>query len=81
MSDRMALALAIEDAGIPRDKAQHVASVIVDIVRDTAATKMDVARVEARVDLVEHRLMTRLGGLMVVVGGAVVAALHYWPPH
>jgi hypothetical protein len=30
--------------------------------------------------LVEHRLLTRLGGLVVVVGGAVVAALHYWPP-
>ena len=28
MSDRLALANAIEDAGIPRDKAQRVASVI-----------------------------------------------------
>ena len=30
MSDRLALANAIEDAGIPRDKAQRVASVIFD---------------------------------------------------
>ena len=35
----------------------------------------------ARIDLVEHRLLTRLGGLVIVVGGALFAALHYWPPH
>ena len=32
MSDRLALANAIEDAGIPRDKAQRVASVIFDAI-------------------------------------------------
>jgi hypothetical protein len=35
----------------------------------------------ARIDLVEHRLLTWLGGLVIVVGGALFAALHYWPPH
>jgi hypothetical protein len=42
MSDRLALANAIEDGGIPRDKAERMASVIVDLVRDTAATRAGV---------------------------------------
>lgn len=108
MSDRLALSNAIEDAGIPRDKAERVASVIIDAIHDNVATKADVAAVKAdvaavgadvrtargematktdlaalrgEVTLIEHRLLTRLGGLMIVVGGAVVAALRIWPPH
>ena len=42
MSDRLALANAIEDAGIERAKAERVASVIVDLVHDSVATKADV---------------------------------------
>jgi hypothetical protein len=87
MSDRLALANAIEDAGIERAKAERVASVIFDAIRENVATKADVAAVradlalvEADLALVEHRLMTRLGGLMVVTASCVVAALHYWPP-
>jgi hypothetical protein len=47
---------------------------------DVAATRMDIAAVSARIDLVEHRLLTRLRGLMVVGFGVRFAALHYWPP-
>lgn len=114
MSDRLALANAIEDAGIERAKAERVASVIFDVIRDNVATKADVQASEARLrgeitaaeaalrtlvageatrldagisgvradlTLVEHRLMTRLGGLMVVLAGLLFAALRYWPPH
>lgn len=88
MSDRLALSNAIEDAGIERAKAERVASVILDAIHDNVATKADVAalktdltRVEGRIDLVEHRLLTRLGGLMIIVGGILFAALHVWPPH
>jgi hypothetical protein len=80
MSDRLALANAIEDAGIPRDKAQRVASVIFDAIHDNVATKADVQAVGARIDLVEHRLLTRLGGLVVVAAGILFAALRYLPP-
>jgi hypothetical protein len=112
MSDRLALANAIEDAGIPRDNAQRVASVIFDAIHDNVATKADIAppatKVEAvaadvravvraelqavrtevqgvptdlrdNIALIEHRLLTRLGGL-VVVTGVILAALRYWLP-
>jgi hypothetical protein len=37
MSDRLALANAIEDAGIPRDKAEQLAATIFDGTHDTKA--------------------------------------------
>jgi 3-oxoacyl-ACP reductase-like protein len=109
MSDRLTLMRVIEDAGIDRDKAERVASVIVDLIHAEVATKADLQAVKlelkgdiasngadlrrtelalkadiaagrANSDLIEHRLLTRLGGLTIVVGGVLFAALHYWPP-
>ena len=42
--------------------------------------KQDIAAVRAELALVEHRLLTRLGGLIVVGLTLLFAALHYWPP-
>jgi hypothetical protein len=142
MSDRLALANAIVDAGIERGKAERVASVIVDLVHDSVATKADVqalggelraeiaatrtaltsdiaaikadlkaseaairgelraeigsvrallasetARLDTRVERLDARLkpladqiMLRLGALMVVLTGVILAALRYLPP-
>jgi 3-oxoacyl-ACP reductase-like protein len=135
LSDRLALANAIEDAGIERDKAEELAATVLDRIHDNAATKADLrllhaevvgmrsastgvqdeiallahkadvhsvsveaARVRdevtalrgamqtmerhlnARIERVEHRLLTRLGGLIVVMSGIILAALRYWPP-
>jgi hypothetical protein len=51
-----------------------------DLTEVRSELKADIARVEARLDPIEHRLVTRLGGLMVVLWAALLAALHYWPP-
>ena len=120
MSDRLALANAIEDAGIPRDKAQRVASVIFDAIHDNVATKGDVqaseaavrsqqqaseaalrgeivgvrslfaseiSRLDTRIERLDaavkaqpNAIMLRLGTLMVVLTGIILAALRYWPP-
>jgi hypothetical protein len=123
VSDRLALANAIEDAGIERAKAERVASVIVDLVHDSVATKADVqalggelraeiaatrselkaelatqingvrgllasetARLDARIERLDggvkaqpKAIMLRMGGLMVVMTG-IVLALRYWLP-
>jgi hypothetical protein len=47
MSDRLALANAIEDAGIERAKAAAIASVISDMVHGAVATKADLQASEA----------------------------------
>jgi hypothetical protein len=119
MSDRLALANAIEDAGIPRDKAQRVASVIFDAIHDNVATKADVqaseaavrsqqqaseaalrgeivgvrslfaseiSRLDTRIERLDaavkaqpNAIMLRLGTLMVVLTGVILAALRYLP--
>jgi hypothetical protein len=73
MSDRLALANAIEDAGIERAKAERVASVIFDAIHDNVATKADVQASETALRLelaqLEHRLTRNgIGGLVVAVG-------------
>jgi hypothetical protein len=119
MSDRLALANAIEDAGIERSKAQRVASVIFDAIHDNVATKADVqvseaavrsqqqaseaalrgeiasvrallvsetARLDTRIERLDatvkaqpNAIMLRLGTLMVVLTGIILAALRYLP--
>jgi hypothetical protein len=70
MTDRLTIARALEDGGIGRDATE-----IFDAIHDNVATKADVAPVRAEVGalrtelksdiaLVEHRIMTRLGGVI-----------------
>ncbi|MFI5268873.1 MAG: hypothetical protein ACHQ7M_15970 [Chloroflexota bacterium] len=73
MSDRLALANAIEDGGIERGKAERIASVIFDAIHDNVATKADVQASETALRLelaqLEHRLTRNgIGGLVVAVG-------------
>lgn len=88
MSDRLALAHVIEDAGIPRDKAENVATAIARFIEGSAATKADVDRVEttlkADIGLVrsdmarmQDRIVIRLSGVMVVLVGVLFAALKW----
>ena len=70
MSDHLALALtlAIEDAGIPHDKAERVASVIGDVIHDNVATKADV-----------HELLVRLareGIAILMISSELPEVLH-----
>lgn len=88
MTDRLDLTNAFEAAGIERKAAEHLADEIFDAIRETVATKADIAEVnhridlvERRIDLIEHRLLTRLGGLLVAGFSLLFAALHFWPPH
>ena len=105
MADRLTLARALEEGGIGRDAAEHIATEIFDAVHEDVATKSDlqatetalrgetaairselaavraelkqeIAAVRADLTLVEHRLVTRLGSMVVVATGILVA-VHY----
>lgn len=85
MTDRLSLTNALADANIDRQKAERIATEIFDAIHDNVATKQDLqlikAELEAKIDLVRHQLITRLGGLVVAAATLLFAALHYWPPH
>jgi hypothetical protein len=59
---------------------QDIAAVNARLDQVGAALKADIVAVRADLALVEHRLLTRLGGLIVVLAGLLFAALRYWPP-
>ena len=50
------------------------------IQRLEAATTAEFAAVRSEMALIEHRLLTRLGSLIVIVAGLLFAALRYLPP-
>jgi hypothetical protein len=90
MADRLTLTSALADAGIERTAAERVASVIFDAINENVATKADLQLTEANLHtelaamrsdlaLVEHRLLARLGGLIVAVAGLMLAAIRYLP--
>lgn len=60
MSDRLALANAIEEAGIERSKASRIASVIFDAIHQNVATKADVQASEASLRSEMHSGFARL---------------------
>ena len=41
--------------------------------------KSDIAKVEAKLTRIEHRLLTRLDSLAILLAGLLFAAV-YWPP-
>ena len=83
MADRLTLAHAIEDTGIERTKAdieglRAETKAGLQEVRDEMAQMS--TNLRAEMALLEHRLLTWLGGLIVVLLGLLFAALHAWPP-
>jgi hypothetical protein len=63
MSDRLALAHAIEDAGIPREKAEGMATAIARFIEGSVATKQDMQAVRADVQASEAALKADIAGL------------------
>jgi hypothetical protein len=70
MSDRGDLANAIEDAGIPRDKAERIALAIIDAVHGSVATKTETGALMGQLTAVR----TELKGDIAEMSAALSAA-------
>jgi hypothetical protein len=70
-----------ENVATKADLSELRAELRQDIAELRGELKSDIAELHHRIDLVGHRLLTRLGSLIVVVAGLLFAALHYWPMH
>src|SRR5262245_23895742 len=86
MTDRLSLTNALADADIDRPKAERIATEIFDAIHDNVATRADLRelqlRLEARFEAMERRIdgvVVRLGSLIVILTGVVLAAIRYLP--
>jgi hypothetical protein len=84
MPDRLSLANALADADIERTKAERIATEIYDAITGSVATKTDLVQLgaavkndltqlDAKLNLIEHRLLTRLGGAITIATGILIA--------
>jgi hypothetical protein len=86
-TDGLSLANALAEAKIDRPAAERIATEIFDAIHDNVATKADMQRLEAAMRELELRLearidrvVVRLGSLIVILTGVILAALRYLPP-
>lgn len=86
MTDRLSLTNALADANIDRQRAERIATEIFDAIHDNVATKQDLELVRADLREVELRLgaridriVVRLGSLIVILAGIILAAIRYLP--
>ena len=68
------------EAATKADFQRQEAATKADFQRQEAATTAEFAAVRSEMALLEHRLLTRLGSLIVIVAGLLFAALRYLPP-
>jgi pyridoxal biosynthesis lyase PdxS len=69
-----------EMARMDTELRSEMAQLGTNLRADMATLRAEMATLRADMALVEHRLLTRLGGLIVVLLGLLFAALHAWPP-
>jgi hypothetical protein len=93
MTDRLTLAKALEEGGITRGAAEHIATEIFDAIHDNVATKQDLdliradlreldLRLQVRFEAMDRRIdrvVIRLGTLVLALSGLILAAIRYLP--
>jgi hypothetical protein len=73
--DTLKLAGRLEDGGFTHEQAKTAASALAEAMAGAElATKNDIIQLE-------QRLTIRLGGMLVVAVGILLAAVRYLPPH
>jgi hypothetical protein len=74
------VATKAEVAAVTGDLKAGVAAVRTDLRRTEGSLEADIAAVRADLVLVKHRMLTRLGDLLAVAVGIILAAIRYLPP-
>jgi len=84
MTDRLTLTRALESGGMDSPAAERIATAIYNAIHDNVATKADTAAIKADIAAVrgemremEQRIVIRLGGMIVVATGALIAIKYF----
>jgi hypothetical protein len=70
----------LENGGFTHAQAKAAAEAFAEATSQELATKTDITRVETTIQLLEHRMTIKLGGLIIAATGIILAALRYLPP-
>jgi hypothetical protein len=73
-------ALKADIVALSTELQADIAMITGDLLRTELVLLGDISKVQPELRLIENRLLSRLGGLAVVLAGLLFAALHYWPP-
>ena len=79
--DKLAYKDKLTASGVPEATARAHADALDEALRESVATKSDVALVRKDLAIAEQRLKIWTGGVAAAAVSALFAALHYWPPH
>ena len=79
--DKLAYKDKLTASGVPEATARAHADALDEALRESVATKSDVALVRKDLAIAEQRLKIWGGGTAVAAVLATVTLLHYWPPH
>jgi hypothetical protein len=70
----------LEAGGFTHEQAKAAAEAFAEATSQEMATKADIASLRSEIREMELRLTNRLGGMMVVAVGVLLAAIRYLPP-
>ena len=79
--DKLAYKDKLTASGVPEASARAHADALDEALRESVATKSDVALVRKDLAIAEQRLKIWTGGVAAAAVSALFAALHMWPPH
>ena len=75
MIDTLRASRRLRETGFEEAQADALVGVLADDVSDNVATKSDIELLKAELRAIEQRMMIRLGGLVAVATGLVIAAI------
>jgi hypothetical protein len=71
----------LEAGGFTPAQAKAAAQAFAEASSQELATKSDIAKLESSIQLLEQKMTIKLGGLIVVAVGVLLAAIRYLPGH
>jgi hypothetical protein len=79
--DTLKLARDLRDkAHFTQEQAEGVTNALAEAFQDNVATKDDIRDLRSDIRDLEQRLIIRLGGMLVIAVGIILAAIRYLPP-
>jgi len=75
--DTLKFVETLEAGGFTHAQAKAAAEAFAEATSQELATKADISRLETALQLLEQRMTIKLGGMLIVAVGVILAAIRY----